>query len=166
MDFNALWQRLLRALKLENGVFAEIGNDPKATGEAVLIAAVSGLIGGIGNGGRGIITGAIAGVIGLAIGTGILFVVGKIFKGQGAYVQLFRGLGYATFPQIAGFIPIVGWLIGLWGVVMAVKSVQEINRVSMGAAVATVLIPAVILGILIAVVFVAFFAALYGAASS
>ena len=158
MDLNAIWARLLRVLKLEPGVFEEVGQDEKATGEAFVIAIAASLIGGIssiggefGSGVGGWIFGAIIGApLGLLIGTGILFLVGKLFKGQGEYIQLLRGLGYASGVNAASIVPFIGGLVAVvYGLILAIRAVQEINRVSQGAAIATVLIPAAIVFVLV-----------------
>lgn len=163
MDLNAIWTRLLRALKLEAGVFEEIGQDDKATTEAVVIAIAASLIGGLtsiaGANGTGIggwiFAGLIGAPLGLLIGTGIIFLVGKLFKGEGEYIQLFRGFGYVSSVNAASIVPFIGWLVGLvYGLILAVRAVQEINRVSQGAALATVLIPAAILFFLILILVV------------
>lgn len=175
MDLNAIWARLLRALKLEPGVFAEIGDDQKATGEGVAIAVVAGLIGGIssiggvdGTGVPGWIFSAVIGVpIGLAIGTGIFFLLSKLFKGQGEYVQLFRGLGYSSAPNALSIVPVIGALAALvYTVVLAIRAVSEISRLSTGAAAAVVLIPVAVLFILVFILIMAVGVALMGFAAS
>jgi hypothetical protein len=152
VDFNVILDRVQRAVTLKEGVYAEIGSDQAATGQAIVVAAVAGLISSVtGAGGffGRIIGGLIGGVIGLAIFTGVIFLIGRLFKGQGQYVELFRGLGYASAPSALGLIPFLGWIGGIWSVVLAIRAVKEINKVSDGAAAVTVLIPVVVIGFLV-----------------
>jgi len=151
VDFNVILDRVQRAVTLKEGVYAEIGSDQAATGQAIVVAAVAGLISSVtGAGGFfGRIIGGIGGVIGLAIFSGVIFLIGRLFKGQGQYVELFRGLGYASAPSALGLIPFLGWIGGIWSVVLAIRAVKEINKVSDGAAAVTVLIPVVVIGFLV-----------------
>lgn len=104
--------RLKRVLKLEAGVFQEIGADPAATVQAITVVVATALIGGlsvlIGPGdfgfGSWILSGLFS-VVGLAVGAGILYLLSRMFKAQGDYMSLFRSLGYAAAPQALSIIP-------------------------------------------------------------
>ncbi len=164
MDFNVIWPRIQRAVKLEDGVYEEIGNDDSATIQAMVVVAIAALISGLGTligpgrfGIGGWIFGAIlSATLGLAIGTGILFIVSRLFKAQGGFIELFRALGYAYAPSALGIIPIIGGLVGgIWSIICAIKAVKETQSVSQGAAVAIVLIPvAIVLAIVMIFAFV------------
>lgn len=158
-------ERLRRALQLQPAVYQEIAADEAATGQAVAVAAVAGLIGNLtGSGsflGR-VIAGAVGAVIGLFIWTGIIFLIGKLFQGQGTYIQLLRGLGYSSAPFALGIIPFLGFLGFIYAIIMQIRAVREINRVSDGAAVATVLIPWAVFVVLGLLVFFAVVAAVLG----
>lgn len=174
MDLAAVWQRVLRAVRLEPGVLGEVGSDEKATGEAIVVAVGASLIGGLGaiwsrtfDVGSWI-GGAIGtGTLGLAIGVGILFLIGRLFQSRGTYLGLFRGGGYASAPTALGIVPVVGTIVGsVWSIVLMIRAVRETQEVTDGAAVAIVLIP-VAVGILIAALaFAALFAAFFGLAAS
>jgi hypothetical protein len=168
---NPIIERVRRAVTLSPGVYQEIGNDPQGTTQAIIVAAAAALIGGLGAlfGGRfgGWILSAIYAVVGLAIGTAILFLLSRMFKGQGTYVQLFRGLGFATAPQALGVIPVIGGIVGgIWSLILAIRAVKETQLVTDGAAVAIVLIPALILGLLAFLLVVVLSIALFSAANA
>lgn len=174
MDLAAVWQRVLRAFRREPGVFGEVGSDEKATGEAIVVAVAAALIGGLGtiwagglDAGSWIGTAIGTGTLGLAIGVGILFLIGRLFQSRGTYIALFRAGGYAYAPAALGIVPVVGAIAGsVWSVVLMIRAVRETQEVSDGAAVAIVLIP-VAVGILIAALaFATLFAALFGLAAS
>ncbi|MGQ0848944.1 MAG: YIP1 family protein [Actinomycetota bacterium] len=154
--------RVKRALKLEAGVYQEIGNDQKATQQAIVVTIAASLIGGLGSllgpgtfrfGGW--LFGGIFSVLGLAIGTGVLWLVSRLFQGTGEYINLFRSLGYATAPQALGIIPIIGGIVGaVWSIVLAIRAVKETQNVTDGASAATVLIP-VVIGLVIGLILAA-----------
>jgi hypothetical protein len=137
-------ERLTRVLKLDSAVFTEIAEDESATGPAVGVAALATAIGGIsGDTGvvSGIIVGAISGVIGLFVWTGLVFITGKLFGGKAPYIKLVRPIGYAAAPFAIGIIPILG-IVGLaYSLVIQIRAVREVNEVGDGSAVATVLLP-------------------------
>jgi hypothetical protein len=175
MDFNAIWARVQRAIRLEPGVYSEIGGDQKATGEALVVAIGASLISGLGSilpGGAEFgfgpwIFGGVVGVpIGLAIGTGILWLVSRLFGARGEYIHLFRGLGYASAPQALGFVPLIGIVGSIWSLVLAIRAVRETQSVSDGQAIAIVLIPVVISVILFVLIAAAAFVAFLGFADS
>lgn len=105
----------------------------------------------------GLILGPIFGLIGLAIGTGILKLTSLMFGGKGSYKGLFCGLAFATVPnvfsapiqvlQLLGGVggQILGGLISvgvsIWVIVLAVIAVRENNAFSTGKAVGAVLLP-------------------------
>ncbi len=144
MAVDQVIERLTRVLKLEPAVFKEIAEDESATGPAVGISALAAAISGITSDTNliaGIIGGAIFGVIGLFIWTGLVFVTGKLFGGKAPYIQLVRPIGYAAAPFAIGIIPFLG-LIGLaYSLVIQIRAVREVNEVGDGSAVATVLLP-------------------------
>ena len=168
---NPIIERVKRAVTLSPGVYQEIGNDPQGTTQAIIVTAAAALIGGLGTlfGGRfgNWILMPLYAVVGLAIGGGILFLLSRVFKGQGTYIQLFRGLGFATAPQALGLIPIIGGIVGgIWSLILAIRAVKETQQVSDGAAVGIVLIPAAIIGLIIFVLVVLLSIAIIGVASS
>ena len=168
---NPIIERVKRAVTLSPGVYQEIGNDPGGTTQAVIVTVAASLIGSLGTlfGGRffGWIMAGVFAVVGLAIGAGILFLLSRVFKGQGTYIQLFRGLGFATAPQALGLIPILGGIVGgIWSLILAIRAVKETQQVTDGAAIAIVLIPAAIIGLIVFVLVVLLSIAIVGAASA
>ncbi len=175
-----MFDRILGIVKLDAATYQEIDQDDAATGQAILVAVAAALLGGLGGfyGTRGMVgdvatqtvggwlTGAIIGTpIGLAIGAGILLLLGKMFGGQAEFMGLLRTLGFSTAPNALGFIPVIGGLAGLWTLVCAVVAVRESHGISTGQAVITVLIPLIVLGILAVILAVLIGFALFGAFS-
>jgi hypothetical protein len=131
----------------------------------MIVVAIAAAIGGLGLAigpgdfkfGSWLFSIILAPTLGLAIGTGILWLVGKLFSGKAAFMEMFRPLGYAYAPSALAIIPWIGSLVGwAWSMVCAIIAVRESEDVSTGAAAAIVLIPAVIVFILVVIlVFIA-----------
>lgn len=146
-------------------MFTEIAQDESATGQAVAISAVAAMISNLTDSGAivgRIIGGAVAGVIGLFIWTGIVFVVGKLFGGTADYIRLLRPVGYAAAPFAIGIIPILSLLGAAYSLVIQIRLVREVNRVGDGAAAATVLLPFAAIVVLVVIAIVALGIALAG----
>lgn len=174
-------ERVLAIVKLDVNAYREVDQDESLTTQAVVVAIVASLIGGLGGFfgstqvfGQEVMTQTVGGwlmnsiigtPIGLAIGTGLLLLFGKMFGGQADFMGLFRSLGFASAPSALGVIPVVGGLGGLWAFVCGVVAVRESHGISTGKAVFVVLIPLIIVGILIALLAVVIGVALFGAFS-
>ena len=146
--FEAIAARLPRVLKLEDPVFGEVADDEKGTAQAVVVTALAAAIGNLtaeGNIIGNIVVAIIVAPVGLFIWTGIVFVVGKMFGGQGTYMQLLRPIGYSGATFALGIVPVIGGLAGLvYGAIIQVKAVVNVNKVSQGSAIATVILPMVV----------------------
>jgi hypothetical protein len=164
---DAIVQRLPRMLQLEGSVHGEIARDPAATGQAVLVTIVASLIGSLLNDGgffQNVLGAVIFAPIGLFIWTGITFAIGRLFGGTASYSELVRPVGYAGAPFALGIIPVVGSLAGsVYSAVIQIKTHQEVNGLSQGAAIAVVLIPLVLFIGLVVFLAVAVGFALFGA---
>lgn len=156
----AITARLPRVLKLEDPVFAEIGHDRDATLQGIVITALAAVVGNLtaeGNFLANIAGALILAPIGLVIWTGIVFLVGKMFGGQGTYQQLLRPIGYAGAPFALSIVPFIGGIAALvYSAVIQIRAVMQINQVSQGSAAATVILP---MAILFAGLFLLFLAA-------
>lgn len=147
--FEAIADRLPRVLKLEDPVYGEIANDDNGTVQGIAITALAAIIGNLtaeGNILGNILAGLIIAPIGLFIWTGIIYLVGKMFGGQGTYMQLLRPIGYSGAPFALGIVPVIGGIAGLiYSAVIQVRTVIQVNKVSQGSAIATVAIPMAVL---------------------
>lgn len=158
--------RVRRAVTLDASLYQEADQDDGLTGEAILVAALAGVVNGLllwllrDGGFSGVFTAGVGVVIGLFIWGGILLLVGKLFGGQAEYMGLVRSLGYAAAPNALSAVPFVGWLAGIWTLVCMVVAVRESHGVSTGLAVVIVLVPAVVIGVLVALLGLTLLAAL------
>ena len=158
---SATGERLLKALRLDSYFYASVAENPARTKEAVLVAALSSLIMGLGLMLMRIVTplwwflGAFVWAAALLFGGAwFLVAVGRRLGGRAEYAQMVRALGYAMAPQALGFVPVAdfvpGFLVGgVWSTACAVVAVREAHRVPTRLAAALVIAP---LFMLIAVV--------------
>jgi len=157
-----LMDRVVRAVKLDSTLYKEVSADETKTTEAMIVVAIAAAIGGLGLAigpgnfrfGSWLLSIILAPTLGLAIGTGILWLIGKLFSGKAQFMEMFRPLGYAYAPSALAIIPWIGSLVGwVWSLVCAVIAVRESEEVSTGSAAAIVLIPAVV-GFILAVILI------------
>lgn len=106
----------------------------------------------------------------LAVGAGILFLIGRLLGGQGHYSALFSTQAFSSVPSLL-LTPVVALLnltgaavalvltiplsigVGIWVIVLQVLGIRESLSLSTGRAIATVLIPiALLFGVVCALI--------------
>jgi hypothetical protein len=168
-----LIERMIRAARLDPGVYNELEQDQNANGQAlavVLIVAFCALIGSAITGHRtqSFIGAGLGEVIGWLTWSLIILVVGKILGGTADFGEVMRTLAFAETPGVFMFfasLPLLGPLVGLavwiWVAVANVVAVREAMDFDTGRAVLTVIIPTIIMIILIALLVAVFGVALF-----
>jgi hypothetical protein len=155
-----LVERMQGAAMLSVPTYEEVEHDRTATGQAaivVAIAAVAQAIGGIGEGGPGIIGGLIGQLVGWALWAGLTYLIGtKLFGGTADWGELLRTLGFSQSPGVLyalGILPVLGGVlrlaVAIWIAIAGVIAVRQALDVTTGKAVATVVvafIPVLLLG--------------------
>jgi hypothetical protein len=158
-----LFERMMRAARLDSNLFEEVEADLSATSQAATVVGIVALCGGIG----GAINLAMQGQTGLAviafIGGIIMAFVGwvawsyitywvgtSIFKGQATPGELLRTVGFAQTPgvlNILSFIPVVGGIVslvtGIWALVAGIIALRQALDITTGQAVITAIIGAI-----------------------
>jgi hypothetical protein len=129
------FDRLRRATLLDAKLYQEVEENTDLNQEALLIvvavsllSGIGALIGGIIGGGIGtallaaVIT-VIVGIVNYYIWSYVTYYVGtRLFEGTADPGEMLRVLGYAQTPRLLGllsFIPCVGWLFNLAGLVLS-----------------------------------------------
>jgi hypothetical protein len=191
MDFTAMFNRIVRAAKLEVAFYNEVEADTSLNQEALMVVILVSVAAGIGSFLQGIVQGsigaaiiglivsAVMGVVGYYIWAYVTYFVGtNLFHGTADVGELLRTLGYASGPRLLSvlvFIPCVGALLSLagaiWSLVAGVIAVREALDFDTTKAVITVIIGWVIIVVLTLIVAAVFgigaagLGALSGAAS-
>ena len=161
--------RLCGAAGLRPVAYAEIAGHPGATLQAALVVAVAAGADAIGNvaqeGGRGLVNGAVGGLLGWAVFAGIVLLVGTRVLGAGPapglFWRLLRALGFAQVPLVLtvfGVVPVLGGLIALiafaWFSMAAVVAVRQALGVGFGQALVAALVALLAYGLARLVVWV------------
>jgi len=114
----------------------------------------------------GIFFGPIAFIIGSFIFGGIIHVTSLIFAdgAKGGFEASWRAVAYpnAALAPVTS-IPIIGQLIGLYGIYLAILGIQEVHSTTIGKAALAVLIPLavfIVIGVILALIAWALFGAL------
>jgi hypothetical protein len=133
-------ERMIGAMKADVKTFEEIEADPNALGQAVMvivIVAIASLIGNLFRGVGGAFIGLIGALIGYAVWTAIVVVVGTKLMPEPAtkadFAEGFRVIGFAASPGVFGvfaIIPLLGYLISfiiwIWSLVVMVVAVRTV----------------------------------------
>jgi len=136
---NRFLDRMLRAAKLEPGLYEEVENDKTAMGQAMGVVALSSLAAGIGSataGGGGFIAGVLVALIGWFVWAFITYLIGTRVlptpQTKADYGELLRTIGFSSTPgiiRVLGVIPflrgIVFFIAGVWMLVAMVIAVRQ-----------------------------------------
>ena len=152
-----IFRRMLRAAKLEAGLYEEVEADKGATVEALGAVLFSSLAAGIGisstGGGSGFIAGTLGALAGWAVWAFLTFFLGaKIFpeaQTKADIGELLRTIGFAHSPRLillfgclhptlAGFLMLLSFVWTACAMVIAVR--QALDYQSTGRAVAVVVV--------------------------
>jgi hypothetical protein len=148
-------ERMIGAAKLDAATYEEVEADQSAISQAlivVILAAVAGGIGAIGDGVTQIFMRLAMVLIGWVVWATLTWLVGtKLLAEPQTHAdlgQMLRVLGFAYVPQLLlflAFIPILGWLIAIavffWTIACFVVAVRQgLDYTSTGKAVLVVLI--------------------------
>ncbi len=160
MDLSGMINRVMRAVRLDVAFYNEAEADASLDTEALLVVIITSVLSGLGALVSGLLFGdfiaalfglafgAVWGVVGYFIMAYVIWFVGTRFMGGTAEPgELRRTLGYAVAPQalgVLGFIPCVGGLAALagliWSLVCIVVAVRESLDTTTGNAVITAFI--------------------------
>lgn len=164
MDFNRIINGMIRAARLDVSFYEQVEGDPGYGQDAIVVVILASVAGAVGS----FLSLLFGGLVGAAFGTliyssvsGILiffiwaflvhFVGTRFFKGTADFGEVQRTLGFAWAPRvlgILGFIPFLGWAIGLvawiWSVATGFIATRQALDLDNTNAALTVIIAAVI----------------------
>jgi hypothetical protein len=89
----------------------------------------------------------ILGIIFLFIGGAILYMIYKLLGGTGSYEGTMRFMSYATAVTVISWIPLIGWIIGIYEVYLNIVGGTFVHNVSMGKSAIAVIIDLILLTI-------------------
>ncbi|MDP8922480.1 MAG: YIP1 family protein [Chloroflexota bacterium] len=158
-----LFDRMIRAARLDSNLYEEVEHDQNATGQAATVVAIVAVCQAIGSAVRvlnapeaggpgaavlGVVLGLVAAFIGWIVWSYVTYWIGtSVFKGVATPGEMLRTIGFAYTPNVLGilaFIPFVGGLaafIGsIWALVAGIIAIRQGLDLSTGQAVITAII--------------------------
>ena len=123
-----LWERMIRAAKLDASLYEEVEADRGALGQATAVVVLASLAAGVGASGSGglggLILATVAAWAGWYIWAFLTYWIGTRFlpepQTQADYGELLRTIGFSSSP---GVIRVLGVIPGLTGLVFLVASI-------------------------------------------
>ncbi len=132
--------RMLRASKLDPGLYEEVENDKTAMGQAIGVVVLSSVAAGIGSlsvaGARGFVAGILLALAGWFVWAFLTYVIGtKLLptpQTSADYGELLRTIGFSSAPgiiRVLGIIPglttAVFFVAGVWMLIAMVVAVRQ-----------------------------------------
>jgi hypothetical protein len=129
-NLSGLLSRSLRALRLERSLFREVAEDPKATGQALLIFILLSIASGIVDAFNESLPGGpllkfVLDVLGTLLVWSLIILLatlaGRALRGRGNFSRTFRAVSFAQVPEVITWlhiIPVAGPLFNIVGTVM------------------------------------------------
>jgi hypothetical protein len=162
----SITDRMLRAARLEVGLYEEVEADTRATNQALLVVVIVAIAAGIGAalGGGNVVGRLIGGVlnalIGWAVWSYVVYFVGTRFMGgQATYGELLRTLGFAETPGILAvfaFIPVLGGILsligGIWALIASFIATRQALDIDNGKTVITIILAIIALVIVVIII--------------
>jgi hypothetical protein len=101
-----------------------------------------------------IILAPIFAAIGLFIGAGILHLLVMLIVGSrnSGFEATFRVGAYAAVTSLVSWIPLIGWILSLYGIYLGIVGIREMHNTTTGKAALVVLIPAAVVFLLVVLV--------------
>ena len=158
-----MFDRVMRVIKLDKTVYAEVEADQTATSQAATVVAIVAVISAIGGGIGALVSygdqgfvgviGAflialLSSFIGWLVWSAVTYFVGtSLFGGEADLGEMLRVIGFAQAPQLLSFfsfIPCVGALISLAGALLSLYTgflaIQEGLDLDTGKTIATIVL--------------------------
>jgi hypothetical protein len=169
MDLENLYDRMIRAAKLEVDLYEEVEADTSAMNQAVAVVVLSSVAGGLGYVGRGglsgLLIGTVASLVGWVMWAYLTYLIGTkllpVKQTESDMGELLRTIGFSSSPgllRILGVFPILGPLIvfgaSIWMLVAMVIAVrQALDYESTGRAIGVCIIGWLVLTLLQGILF-------------
>ena len=153
---NNILDRMKRAMKMEDSLYAEVEHDPVASKQGLYIITLVSVSQAMGRGLETVIAGRpldnilatgifgfIETIIGLAVWSYVLYFIGdKIMKATVTPPEIWRCTGFARSPGIFFIIPFIGPLVNIWIFVAYLKAGKQALNLSTGKTLLAVIISA------------------------
>jgi hypothetical protein len=140
---------------LKHNVMHAVATDKKKNVSALLIIAIGALLSGLGlklfgsffaPSWLGVITMAVYQVISAVIGIIVISLVSKaVFKGAAKHDEFFRVLAFGMVVTWLSLIPAVGFIGGIWGLVILFSTLKVVHKLTTGGAIGAIIVSMVLM---------------------
>lgn len=149
------FDRIKRAVMLDEKVYAEIANDKEGLPPAVVVVVLATILGAlwliIGTMGLGLII-VLLTLIAWVIMAGVMHITAKVLGGKADFISYLKALGLGEAPAALGVIPFIGGLIGaVWSIVCYVVATKVVHQLSTGKSIIVAVLP-ILMAVLVVVV--------------
>jgi len=152
-------KKAIEIVKLNRKMMSLIAKDERATWIGIVITGIGGALVFIpGSDLKETMLGAVYSIVALFIFAGLIHLLSGRSMNKDDFLGFFRINALAGILDWAIVIPVIGWLITLWGIPIAIVSGEEVYGFSRKRSVAIILISVVILWIITFVMFTGPFA--------
>jgi hypothetical protein len=168
-----LWERMIRAAKLDVSLYEEVEADKDALKQATVVVVMSSLAAGVGASGHGgigaLIFGSISALAGWYVWSFLTYWIGTRFlpepQTNADYGELLRSIGFSSSPgviRVLGVVPgltgLVFFVVSIWMLVAMVVAVrQALDYTGTPRAVAVCVIGWIVQVLILAVLYVMYF---------
>lgn len=168
-----LWERMIRAAKLDVSLYEEVEADKDALKQATVVVVMSSLAAGVGassyGGIGGLIVGSISALAGWYVWSFLTYWIGTRFlpepQTNADYGELLRSIGFSSSPGVIRVLAVVpGWtglvffVVSIWMLVAMVVAVrQALDYTGTPRAVAVCVIGWIVQVLILAVLYVMYF---------
>lgn len=163
MSFVDALKEAWELVKLNREAYTRVAGNPATFTWALVITALAGVAEGL-HPGRigavGFLWVPVFQIMLLFIVAGLFHILAVLFGGKGDYIGFVRILGLAHILQWASMIPVLGFLVGLWRIVVVYIALEEHYKLDTVKAVIVLILPIIVLAILGAILVGTFLGAL------
>lgn len=92
----------------------------------------------------------IGGLIGILVGSGWMHIWVYLCGGRKGAGQTIKAMAYGSTPSLLlGWIPFIGFIFGIWSIVVSIIGIRQLHEISTGRAVLAYLLGAIIIPLII-----------------
>lgn len=100
-----------------------------------------------------LITVIIGGLIGVLIGSGWMHIWVYLVGGRKGAGQTIKAMAYGSTPSLLlGWIPFIGFIFGIWSIIVSIIGIRQLHEISTGRAVLAYLLGAIIIPLIIVLI--------------
>lgn len=110
----------------------------------------------------GIVGSVVFAIVGAFVGSAVVHLMVYFLGGKGGYNETFKAVAYGSTPSLLlSGLPLVGFLVSIWAIVLQVLGLEHLQHMSRGRAIAAVILAFVLIFAVMSVFLGGIFYAMY-----